>query len=296
MAQVVSFVDYVPAARYDGLAWTGVEVQEGLAQSGPWVTIDTQPLDPLDADPTKPLARSLSTDDASDAMGLWYRLIWVDEAGAQAPTLPVQNEPPEVLSPTALCSDEDVRKYLNIPEDELSEDDRNTIVRLVNAASNTFTDESQRIWKHDPSLASVRLYRIDAFDISAGRLRIDDAQEINAVGYGNYHDPLGPQPLAEASFMPWQDEPGWPITALVFVEGLQLEAGNVVSVDAVWGWPAVPEKVRQAVIYAASEWYARDVEKFSSTFSLDQGRILLPQVLPSQVLTLAFSYRRWRVA
>jgi hypothetical protein len=38
------------------------------------------------------------------------------------------------------------------------------------------------------------------------------------------------------------------------------------------------------------------VEKFSATFSIDQGRILLPQVLPSQVQRAAENWRRWRVA
>ena len=50
------------------------------------------------------------------------------------------------------------------------------------------------------------------------------------------------------------------------------------------------------MIYTAAEWYARDVEKFSATFSLDQERILMPTVLPSQVQALAERYRRWRVA
>ena len=86
------------------------------------------------------------------------------------------------------------------------------------------------------------------------------------------------------------------MSAIVFADSSVMEAGNVITVDAEWGWPAVPEKVRQAVIYTAAEWYARDVEKFSATFSLDRERILMPQVLPSQVQREAESYRRWRVA
>jgi hypothetical protein len=203
---------------------------------------------------------------------------------------------PETLAPTALCTDEDVRAYLGIKPGELSVEDRDTVVRLVNAASETFTDESQRIWKRDPEDSTVRLYRLEAFDLQVGRLRIDDCREVNSVGYGDYRSVLGPSSLGTDSWYAWQDEPGYPITALVLAEGLALVAGNVISVDADWGWPRVPEKVRQGVAYTAAEWYARDVEKFSSTFSLDQARVLLPQVMPREVQGLAESYRRWRVA
>ena len=205
--------------------------------------------------------------------------------------------PAETLAATALCTDEDVRAYLGRKPDDLSDEDRNTIIRLVNAASETYTDESQRIWKLDPELPTIRLYRLDSFDIQVGRLRIDDCTEINALGVGDYRSPLGPQPLvSDGNWYAWAEEPGHPISAIVFAEGLQLVSGNVVSVDAEWGWPKVPESVRQDVIYTAAEWYARDVEKFSSTFSLDQGRILMPQVLPSQVQRSAEGWRRWRVA
>ena len=296
MAQVVSFVEYYPPPRYDDSPWTTVRVQEGTTQAGPWMLIDTQTLDPVDTDPTQPQSRSITTDDASDADGLWYRLIWVDAAGALSPTQPVQNEPAETLSALALCTDEDVRKYLGIKEVDLSDEDRQTMIRLVNAASQTYTDESQRVWKADPDYLGTRLYRLDRFDIQVGRLRIDDCVEVNSVGYGAYNDPLGPVEVAGESWYPWVEEPGWPITGIVFATGLYLTAGYVIEVDADWGWPEIPDKVRQDVIYTAAEWYARDVEKFSATFSLDQGRVLLPQVLPTQVQRSAESYRRWRVA
>lgn len=296
MSQVVSFVDYVPAPRYDENPWTAVLIQEASTPGGPWVTLETLALDPVDADPRSPQSRSFTTDAADDAMGLWYRIVWRDAASAQSATLAVQNIAPEALSPVALCTDEDVRLYLGIKSGELSEDDRNTIIRLVNAASQTFTDESQRLWKLDPDLSTIRLYKLDSFDLQVGRIRIDDCTEITEVGYGTFNDVLGPDAIASDSWYPWQEEPGYPISAVIFADGLSMTAGNVISVDADWGWPSVPDKVRQAVIYTTAEWYARDVEKFSSTFSLDQGRILMPQVLPAQVQREAEGYRRWRVA
>lgn len=214
--------------------------------------------------------------------------------------------PSEELAATALCTDEDVRAYLGIKPDDLSADDRNTLIRLVNAASELFTDESQRIWKPDPAYAGMpRLYRADRFDLETGRLRIDDCTAVATVSYGDFRTNV---PTVMTGWYAWQDEPGYPITAVAWsLNSIPIAGGwyygNIVyppnyvfTVDASWGWPRVPEPVRQAVIYTAAEWYARDVEKFSATFSIDQGRILLPQVLPNQVQRMAENYRRWRVA
>jgi hypothetical protein len=295
MSQVVTLEGFVPSARYDAIPWTQAQIEEAADAIGPWALIDTIPITPTDADPAEPAPRSFTTSNGT-APFLWYRIIFRDASNNDTlPTRPIQNVPSEVASSLALCTDEDVRAYLGIKPGDLSEEDRNTIVRLVNAASNTFADESQRLWKSDPSLTGVpRLYRFDGFDLTTGRLRIDDATELVEVGYGDY---LGgtTSPLT-SGFYAWQEEPGHPISAIVFADTSPYVSGGVVSVDADWGWPAVPEKVRQAVIYTAAEWYARDVEKFSATFSLDQGQILLPQVLPRQVQALAESYRRWRVA
>jgi hypothetical protein len=295
VSQVVSFVDYVPAARFDLQPWVTARIEEAAVASGPWTAIDTIALTPADADPAHPQSRNLTTANASDTVGLWYRIVWLDAALAQSATAAVQNVPQEALSPLALCTDEDVRAYLAIPSGDLSEDDRNTIIRLVNAASDTFTRESQRIWKNDGE-DLPRFYLLDSFDLAVGRIRIDDCTAVTDVSYGDFRSSLGATALDDASFYAVADEPGWPITRIVFLNGLPLQAGYGLAVTADWGWPAIPETVRQAVIYTAAEWYARDVEKFSATFSIDQGRVLLPQVLPVQVQRMAEDFRRWRVA
>src|SRR5215472_5712116 len=103
--------------------------------------------------------------------------------------------PAETLAATALCTDDDVRAYLGIKPDDLSDDDLNTIIRLCNAASETYTTESQRIWKLDPDLGTVRKYRMDSFDISSGRVRIDDCTLVNSVAVGDYRTQLDPIPV-----------------------------------------------------------------------------------------------------
>lgn len=96
MSQVVSFVDYTPAPRFDDIAWTQVRVQEGSSSNGPWTLIDTIALSPVDADPADPQPRDVTTDNASDTPNLWYRLTFVDSNGnVGQPSSPIQNVSPE---------------------------------------------------------------------------------------------------------------------------------------------------------------------------------------------------------
>lgn len=92
MTQVISFEDYLPSPRYDGLPWTEVRIGEGATVDGPFTLIDTLAISPVDADPSLPAYRNFTTSLADDAADLWYQLTFFDAAGAFAqPTFPVQN-------------------------------------------------------------------------------------------------------------------------------------------------------------------------------------------------------------
>lgn len=93
MPVVVTLEDYRPAPRYDGLPWTDAQIQEASASTGPWVTLETQAISPVDSDPRNPAYRSFTT-----ALGTadeqWYRIIFLDAAVATGqPTFPIQNVP-----------------------------------------------------------------------------------------------------------------------------------------------------------------------------------------------------------
>jgi len=91
MTLVVTFEDYAPAPRYDGTAWTQVQIQEGTASAGPWTTLETKNLSPVDPDPSDPAYRNFTTT-LGTAADLWYRLIFLDALGSTGlPTYPVQN-------------------------------------------------------------------------------------------------------------------------------------------------------------------------------------------------------------
>jgi hypothetical protein len=76
---VVSFTDYTPVPRFDGIAWTTVMIEESTSDLGPWTLIDTQNLNPVDADPTDPMSRDVTTDQATLDVGVgWYRISFGD--------------------------------------------------------------------------------------------------------------------------------------------------------------------------------------------------------------------------
>ena len=92
---VVTFEDFTPPPKFDGIAWSEIHIQESSSSGGPWTEIDVQPLSPLDANPTEPMARAFTTDKATLPHG-WYQVIFRDPAASVAlPTVPIQNVPDE---------------------------------------------------------------------------------------------------------------------------------------------------------------------------------------------------------
>lgn len=92
MAQVITFEDYTPPARFDSLPWTQVRIEEAATSTGTWATIDTLTLSPTDADPSDPAVRSFTTENASDTADLWYRVIFLDaDSDESQPSTPIQN-------------------------------------------------------------------------------------------------------------------------------------------------------------------------------------------------------------
>lgn len=135
MAQVVTFVDYTPTPRFDATPWTDVEIQEGTTDDGPWVTLETVTLSPVDADPENPATRSFTTELASDALDLWYRLLFIDGSGdEQQPSLPIQN----VLTPSYASANELARILkIRTPSDE----QRAAMRRVLSAAAGEINAE-----------------------------------------------------------------------------------------------------------------------------------------------------------
>lgn len=139
MSQVITFENYQPIPRYDEVPWYEARIQEAAtadATNDEWTTIDTIVLDPVDADPTDPASRDLTTPNASDTAGLWYRIIFADEAANELlPTVPVQNVTPI----TAYATVGELARVLKIrtPSDE----QRDAMERVLLAAAGEINSE-----------------------------------------------------------------------------------------------------------------------------------------------------------
>ncbi len=92
MTVVVSLEDFRPAPRYDSMPWTDAMIQEGTAfDDTNWVTLETVPITPVDADPANPAYRNFTTA-LGTAEELWYRIVFLDASMATGlPTIPIQN-------------------------------------------------------------------------------------------------------------------------------------------------------------------------------------------------------------
>ena len=91
MSVVITFEDFTPSPRFDNIAWEDARIEEAPEQDGPWTTIDTIALSPVDVDPSDPASRNFTTSNGTDT-GLWYRIIFVDGNAAESqPTIPLIN-------------------------------------------------------------------------------------------------------------------------------------------------------------------------------------------------------------
>lgn len=118
MTYVVSLQNLYPPARYDGVPWLRALIEEAAAADGPYTVIDTLPLSPADPDPSVPLARSFTTENAALAGG-WYRVTFEDAAGLREPAAAIfRGDPRTSYTPTvadvaALVKTRTVDRYGN---------------------------------------------------------------------------------------------------------------------------------------------------------------------------------------
>jgi len=96
---IVSFTDYTPVPRFDDVPWSTVMIEEGPTEEGPWALIDTQNLVPLDADPSDPMPRSFTTNQATIEHG-WYRISFGDAYNNVMEMQPTFNGIPIEWTPT----------------------------------------------------------------------------------------------------------------------------------------------------------------------------------------------------
>lgn len=212
---------------------------------------------------------------------------------------------PEILSSLALCSLADVKTYNGIATLDVEHDD--LLTRLINAASEAITAfagrefvgpvATQRFFD-DEVIRRNRSYYVGPETIHLGYLSHDheiylgDLRSVTSYSVldrdGNVVGSLLP---AQVTLYPRNPKPGHPYTSLRL---RQMPWGNdyTLAVTGSWGWPSVPQDVRQTAVVTASIWFARDIQNFSQTFNNETERLEMPRSLPPQVVDALRHYVR----
>jgi phage gp36-like protein len=95
---VVSLTGYRPPPRHPPTVdpWTQARIEESAADAGPWTSLGTQNLSPVDTDPENPRSRNFTVENATLAQG-WYRVVFLDASGDTATSDPVFSGAPTTL-------------------------------------------------------------------------------------------------------------------------------------------------------------------------------------------------------
>lgn len=135
----MTFTDYQPAPRYPPVTtpWTTVRIEEAASSAGPWTQIDEFALDPVDSDPTQPQSRSFTTTQATLPDG-WYQVTFLDAAGGQDVTSPVQEHAAGTYTTAA-----NVRSELDVDATALSD---TAALRLIRTAESLIDQQLGSRW------------------------------------------------------------------------------------------------------------------------------------------------------
>lgn len=222
----------------------------------------------------------------------------------------------EVLSPFALCADADAAAYL--PDGGTA--DPNLLIRLVNAASEALTNLADRefvsgdatrtggnlnpIPSKDRVFAGAEVLHVprnrpDWFPGCERELELGDAQDVTAVSIKHVDGSTAIVDMATVTKLPRRRiYPSEPIEALGFRSSTAICDSDEITVTAKWGFPAVPERIRQEAIRAACVWYTRDVRRLGSVFAAEEQTAQptpdLAHVLPRSGFEAALRFRRYR--
>lgn len=188
-----------------------------------------------------------------------------------------------------LCSLEDAKAYLDISEDVADPDE--LLTRLIAAATTMIQRVSGRLFV-GPA-ATDRWVRIP---YSSTGFLIPDASAINSLGLYNS---AGASPVLTAAWssadyaaVPYDATGlGEPFTGVELYNAIGF-GGGFVKVNADWGWPAVPEDIREAAIQQVALSYARNVQRFSGVINLETGRVEIPRALAASSRDIALRYKR----
>lgn len=179
------------------------------------------------------------------------------------------------------------------------------LVRVINDISDRFHYEARREFKVAGTNPQTRVFEADPYVMKRGIIQVGDLVSYTLVEIidTDWTSVVQTVALTDVVGLPIVRESWEPIRRLEFSRNVAyLRAGMRVRVTGVWGFPAVPGNVRQAVLDTVAAIYDRDVEQYRQDFSqpaqgeagnvivvgTGQQRIL---ALPLEAQAVAWSYR-----
>lgn len=200
----------------------------------------------------------------------------------------------ELLSPRALCTLDDVSFYVD-PTNAYgaTRDDRYT--RLINAATTKIYRVARREFvainaERDPAdvvTADPQTRTFDGYGVdSDGEFEIGDLMTFTSMAVA------GVAVLdATAVRLPRVRDEWEPITR-VRISNTIVGRYSTLTVTGVWGFPQVPEDIRQTTIELVKYWIDLDVEPRSETYDEYAPPAALRRSMPTWAWDTAVSYRR----
>lgn len=196
-----------------------------------------------------------------------------------------------------LCTVQDVRDFLQKPTVDVNQDPM--IAALITAVSKTIANYTDREFA-PTSTAVLRTFETEITNypsfLSLAPYDMQAAGTTPVVQIDT--DQASPVTLStdEYRFFPVTKPDG--VYTSVRLQPLTWPHGRIsyperqIKITADWGFPAIPDDVKQAAVMTTAIWLRRDVSAFSTTFNLAEDHIERPEALPSAVRALLGSYVR----
>lgn len=186
----------------------------------------------------------------------------------------------------------EVRDFLQKPSGDREQD--TAIANALSAASSLICEWAGREFIALGTNPATRLFEIGGY-ARAREIPISDLSAVPTAVSTIDADGATVETLTVADdivALPLVRKPWQPITSLrIRPSAASLSASYLLSVTGTWGFPTVPEDVKQACIVTVGIWIRRDVQAFASTFNLDENRVERPRALPSAARDMLTRYR-----
>lgn len=234
---------------------------------------------------------SADTDTAGDYLG-WWEVTLGSGKVQEHPEFAIEVQG-HSLGAGLLCEVAEVRSFLQKPTGDREQD--TAIANAIAAASELIHMHTGREFVAVGTNPATRLFEISDYVITRAIPVGDLSSTPTAVSTVDaYGDAVAALTIADDVLaLPLVRKPWQPIEALrIRPSAAVLSPSYLLSVTGTWGFPSLPELVKQACIVTVGIWMRRDIQAFSATFNLDENRVERPRALPSAAKDMLIDFRR----